>query len=224
VSPRRAPLSRVLDLLIAGLGVTAIALTFTRSALLGVVAGMLALLLVARPKLVPLLPVAAVLFYLALPGGVRDRVRSTFDTSDETARDRVLIWKAGGRMIADHPLFGVGPGRVKELYLSYALPGAINKTPGHLHDNVIMTAAETGIPSALAYLWLVGAFGVGAFRLARSGGPAAPAARAALAAVVALFVAGFFEYNFGDVEILRATLVLMALPFGVREPNSRIPS
>lgn len=211
--------SRAWDLAVGALGVTAVALTFTRSALLGVLAGLLTLLLVARPRLLPVFPVAALLFYLAMPGNVRDRVRSSFDANDETVRDRILIWKAGANMVKDHPLFGVGPGRVKELYRSYALPGAINMTPGHLHDNVLMTAADTGVPSAVAYLWLLGAFGVGAIRRARRGGASAPASRAALAAVVGLFVAGLFEYNFGDVEILRATLVLLALPFAVADPE-----
>ena len=38
-------------------------------------------------------------------------------------------------------------------------------------------------------------------------------ARGALAANAALFVAGMFEYSFGDVEILRVMLVVLALPF-----------
>ena len=36
--------------------------------------------------------------------------------------DRVAMWKAGGAMIAERPLFGVGPGRVKALYPVYRVP------------------------------------------------------------------------------------------------------
>ncbi|HEX7252673.1 MAG TPA: hypothetical protein VF376_07320, partial [Thermoanaerobaculia bacterium] len=35
----------------------------------------------------------------------------------------------------------------------------------------------------------------------------------AVIAVAALFVAGFFEYNWGDTEVEMATLLLLALPF-----------
>ena len=35
----------------------------------------------------------------------------------------------------------------------------------------------------------------------------------ALLAGTALFVAGFFEYNFGDTEVEMATLLVLAVPF-----------
>jgi hypothetical protein len=40
--------------------------------------------------------------------------------------------------------------------------------------------------------------------------------RAALGALTGLFVAGLFEYNFGDSEVLMLTLLLMALPYASR--------
>ena len=33
--------------------------------------------------------------------------------------------------------------------------------------------------------------------------------------MTALFVAGLFEYNFGDVEVLMPTLVVASLPFAL---------
>ena len=36
---------------------------------------------------------------------------------------------------------------------------------------------------------------------------------AALAAVISMLAAGMFEYNFGDVEVLRVTLLLSVIPF-----------
>ena len=36
----------------------------------------------------------------------------------------------------------------------------------------------------------------------------------------ALFVAGLFEYNFGDVEVQRAMLVLLALPFAASRASA----
>ena len=82
-------------------------------------------------------------------------------------------------------------------------------------------AAETGIPSAFAYLAFVAAFFVHARR--RVAAAPSPGVRAvtlgSMAAMAALFVAGMFEYNFGDVKMLMATLVVSALPFAVRDPG-----
>jgi hypothetical protein len=106
---------------------------------------------------------------------------------------------------------------VKELYPAYRKPGFVNAMPGHLHDNVVMIAAETGIPSALAYLGFTGMFFVQSVRRHRawSGPLERSVARGCVAAMAALFAAGLFEYNFGDVEILRVTLVLAALPLAL---------
>ena len=79
-----------------------------------------------------------------------------------------------------------------------------------------MIAAETGVPSALSYLAFVGAFFLGAVRIVRRtprGDPMRGIALGAIGAMAALFAAGMFEYNFGDVEVLMATLLVATLPF-----------
>jgi hypothetical protein len=38
------------------------------------------------------------------------------------------------------------------------------------------------------------------------------------AAIVSFLVAGLFEYNFGDTEVVLVAVALMALPFVVAEP------
>jgi len=221
LSPEEPRRSRLLDGGVAALGTLAIALTLTRNAYLGLAAGILVLVLLWRPKsLFVLAPVGLVVF-LAAPAVVRDRARSAFDPADETVRDRVAMWKAGRLMVRDHPLFGVGPGRIKEVYPDYRQPGFVDPHVGHLHNNLVMTAAETGLPSAAFYLWLVGAVVAGGVRRARAPGEDAvkPFARGAVAAFAALFVAGMFEYNFGDVEILIPSLVLAVVPFVGGRPS-----
>jgi len=129
------------------------------------------------------------------------------------------MWKAGAAMIRERPLFGVGPSRVKALYPAYRVGGWVEPRPGHLHNNVVMIAAETGLLSLLAYLWFVGAFFAAALRQARTlarGEPLRGLTLGAIGAMVAVFAAGMFEYNFGDVEVLMATLVVATLPFAGR--------
>jgi len=99
-----------------------------------------------------------------------------------------------------------------------------SEEPGHEEQDARQLAAETGVPSALAYLALVVA-AFSAWPLARDRSrPAVRAlARGALAANAALFVAGVFEYNFGDVEILRIMLVVLALPFAAARVSPAPP-
>jgi O-antigen ligase len=206
---------RAADLALAAAGSLAMVLSLTRSAYLGLGVAAVALVLAARPRLALAVPVVLVAFFLTMPEAVRDRFVSSFDPTDVTMRDRLVMWKAGAEMVKDHPLFGVGPGRVKALYPVYRQAGFVDPHPGHLHDNLVMIAAETGFLSLLAYLAFLAGFFRGAIRNLRT--PSSEGrqgvTRGALAALAAVTVAGLFEYNFGDVEVLMATLVVAALPF-----------
>jgi len=208
--------TRLADVAVAAAGALAMALTLTRGAYVGLAIGLLAVLLAARPRLAFAAPFAVALFFVLMPLAVRDRLMSVTNPKDVTMNDRVAMWKAGGAMIAERPLFGVGPGRVKALYPVYRQSGWVDPHPGHLHNNIVMIAAETGVPSLLAYLWFVGAFFAAALRQIRAvprGHSVRGVTLGAVGAMAALFAAGMFEYNFGDVEVLMATLVVATLPF-----------
>jgi putative inorganic carbon (hco3(-)) transporter len=211
--------SRIADAGVAAAGAFAIALTLTRSAYLGLAIGLLIVLLAARPRLALAAPFGIALFVVLMPLAVRDRLMSATNPRDVTMNDRVAMWKAGATMIRERPLFGVGPGRVKVLYPIYRVSGWVEPRPGHLHNNAVMIAAETGIPSLFAYLWFVGAFFGAALRQVRAsarGEPLRGVTLGAIGAMASVFVAGMFEYNFGDVEVLMATLVVATIPFAGR--------
>ena len=203
-------------------GSVILALSLTRNAYVGFFAGVLTVALVTRPRWTLLLPPALVAMYLLSPQAVRERARSSFDPADETALDRLAMWKAGEGMILDRPANRRRPQGASKGSCP-VLPAAnfVDPRPGHLHNNLITTAAETGIPSALAYLAYVAAFFVHARRrLADAPSPAVLAVtRGSMAAMAALFVGGMFEYNFGDVKMLMVTLLVSALPFTVRKPG-----
>lgn len=219
--------TRLADGTLAVAGAVLVGLTFTRNAYLGLAVGILVLVLTARPRLSLALPPLAVALVLVLPAGVKERAATMFDRTDAAARDRLAMWSSGAEMIAQRPFFGVGPGRIKELYPLYRQPGFVEASVGHLHNNVVNVAAETGLPSALAYLAIVVAAFLATWPLARDRSrPAVRAlARGALAANAALFTAGLFEYNFGDSEILRLMLVVLALPFAAaRSERASLPA
>jgi O-antigen ligase len=144
---------------------------------------------------------------------------SMFNAQDPANQDRLAMVEVGARMIADHPLTGVGPNMVPRLYEKYRPDYAINPVNPHLHNVPLQIAAERGVPALAVWLWCIGAIVISAFRLFRRGDERVLAA-GALAAVAAMFAAGFFEYNFGDSEFLMMFLVLVTLPFAAVHADS----
>jgi O-antigen ligase len=217
----------------------AMVLTLTRGAYVAAISAIALYLVLARPRaLLVFVPALVLIFYLS-PPDVRDRAVSIADPTETTNRDRIAMARAGGRMIADRPVFGLGPELVKPYYPIYRDPGAPRWRVPHLHNNVVQIGAASGVFAAGAYLALLALFfarTVAVIRQSRKAmrrrrpesnvvrtpvwgrthGDPTLAASAAFLAVTALSIAGLFEYNFGDKEVLMATLPLLALPFGRR--------
>jgi O-antigen ligase len=192
--------------------VVAVALTFTRTAVVGACAAAALLLSLKDFRLLAALPVVAALFIVFAPGKVNARVASIFDMNDPTNRDRVAMMREGAHMIAAHPLVGVGPNMVQRVYAQYRDPEAVEKVNPHLHDVPLQIAAERGLPALALWLWFVVTLLADLARRFREGDHRFLVA-AGLAAVAAMLAAGFFENNFGDSEFLMLFLVLVTVPF-----------
>jgi O-antigen ligase len=197
----------------------ALAVTFTRNAWIGALTAVGALLAVRDRRLLILLPVVAGLFLALAPDALRTRALSTFDLDDPSNRDRVAMWTIGRRIVADHPLAGIGPDMVKHVYADYRPPVYVNPTNPHLHNVPIQIAAERGLPALAAWIWFVAIALRDLWRQLRRG-PMRDLAAAGLAAVLAMLAAGMFEYNFGDSEFLMLLLGLMTLPFAGAQRDS----
>ncbi len=197
--------------------VTALALSQTRGAWLGLAAGLVLIAALRKPVLLLVYPLLAVILLVLMPRPLVVRAVSTFDLSQPSNSERLRMLSAGAAMVRSHPLFGVGLGMVKPSYARYA-PGPGRDRVPHLHNNLVQVAAERGLLGAAAYLAILVVFFLhtsGA--LARAGPDLAPALAACLLAVVGLTVAGLFEYNWGDAEVWIPTLVCLALPFALVE-------
>lgn len=210
---------RALHAVTGVLGTVALALTYVRSAWLGLGAAVLIASGLTRRYAVLLGLILAVVVALAVPSPLQRRALSIVDPADPTARERLYFWEAGWRMWRDAPLLGLGPGGVKRHYPEYRDPAARRPSTGHLHNNLVQIAAERGLLGLAAWLAIWIAFFAQAGRIyARL-----PATRAddralvvgSLAAVAGFFVAGLFEYNFGDSEVIGLLWVVMAFPFVV---------
>jgi O-antigen ligase len=190
-------------------------LTFTRSALVGASAGIAFLLLLKDLRLLAVMPVLAALFLVLAPPQVTDRFMSMFDAHDPTRMDRVTMLKAGGRMVAAHPLTGVGPARVGAQYRNFVQPGESDHVNPHLHNVPMQIAAERGLPALAAWIWMLVTLVIDMVRRLKVPETRFLAA-AALGGIVAMIAAGMAEYNFGDSEFLMLFLVLMTLPYAAK--------
>jgi O-antigen ligase len=197
----------------------ALAFTYSRNAWLGLAAGSLGLVLTARRTLrtVAVLAAALALGVVVIPGPVAERARSVVNLEDRTLQDRVAMWRAGLSMIAEHPLLGVGPGEVRTWYQHYRRPEAVRLSTGHLHNSAIHIAAERGLPALFVWVWLWVVFFREGWRILGRVGTEPPVRRAlvcaSLAGVAGFLVAGLFEHNFGDAEVVMVAFALMALPW-----------
>jgi O-antigen ligase len=153
---------------------------------------------------------------------VRQRALSLLDLSDVTATQRYYLWSAGSRVALDHPLLGVGPGNLRDVWEGYRHPE--DPTPPwerftHAHNNPIQIAAELGLPALVCWFWIWLAFFAHAYRMrgeiARSDRFGRAVLAGGIVCVAAFLAAGLFEYNFGDREVLQTLSLAMALPFAV---------
>ena len=196
----------------------ALAFTFTRSAWIGACCGVGLLFVLRDFRLLALLPVAIGVFMLVAPPNLSARIYSTFSLTDPSNADRVAMMKSGMRMIEDHPLTGVGPDMVLEVYPQYRDATAVNALAPHLHNVPMQIAAERGLPALVVWLGFIVVLVRDLVKRGRGGFPSL--ANGGLAAVVAMLTAGMFEYNFGDSEFLMLFLVLVTLPYAAeRMPN-----
>lgn len=192
-------------------------LTFTRSIWLGWICAIFALLMFTRPRMLAWAAPVLVLFITFMPLALFGRMVSIFDTRVESNLDRIRMAEAGVEIIRDYPLLGVGPANVKEIYPLYRRHDAPRFRIPHLHNTILQIWAERGIIALGAYLLLLGLFVRQCVKAWN--GPARAFAQAGVAITVGLFVAGLFEFNFGDTEVFYIVLDLMALIVAVTEAN-----
>lgn len=177
------------------LGVLAIVLSGTRSAMLGLAVGILALLLWWKPRLnirralVAALIIAALAGFYFSPAGLKLRWRTQWYIVDISGGARLPLWRDSLRMASERLPAGFGPEtfsnqfpRRQSLELARAYPDFYQESPHNVFLDVLVSQ---GLPGLLA----LGAFCV----LALVSLPAAPPA---VQAVGAGFLAGLVSQQF----------------------------
>ena len=200
-------------------GGLALAATYTRSSWLGLTAALAVMVAVARPRWLPALAVIAALAIVLAPAPYRARLTGMFDPSNEWNRERTYMWQAGARIFRDHPLTGVGLQDLHQVYDRYRSPESRERA-GHLHSVPVQIAASMGLVGLAAFAWLYLSLFRAASRglraAARGGGLGAGVRLGVTGALAGFLVAGLFEWNFGDEELLYPLFFLTGLAWAAR--------
>ena len=157
---RQAALASVASLAFALLW-AALFLGQSRSAIIGVLPGLLALSLLLRGRW----RVAAVAFVVLFAGaqialliGPRTTPGDALQQRDAaSASSRVLIWQSALAIIRDHPLTGAGMNnfRAPVVRAAYPVAGYEQRVLPHAHNEIVQLGVDFGLPGVL--LWLLGA-------------------------------------------------------------------
>ncbi len=206
-----------------GLVSLALLLSLTRNAWLGFLAAATLLIAMRKVRWVIAIPVViGIVFvgsFLIFPSVVANRMSSVFNPDETSNRDRIQMLQSGWEIIKDYPLTGVGIDMIKNVYPQYRSPDSVFRNNQHLHNNVVQMAAENGILALIAWLWLIGKVLADLIRWKRTEMSQEEQfmIHGTIGIVVSLFVAGMFEYNFGDSEIKMLFLALITLPYAWRK-------
>jgi len=206
---------------------------YTRSIWIATAAASLYLVWCWKRWLVAAAPVILLVGFLAGPASARTRFRSIFHPSDN--QFRLVTWRTGLRMIEAHPWLGVGPEQIKprpgdqanvsKVFLSYLPQDISQPLPsgwyGHLHNIFLHYAAERGIPAMLILVWMLVMMLTDYWKALRRLPPGPGDRRfvlhGSIAVVIATVIAGLFELNLGDSEVLTMFLVVAACGYVAAE-------
>ncbi len=193
--------------------VFAMLFSLTRNAWIGTMAGAMTLAVLRKPVLAIALPAIVLVILAVSPSNVQDRVGSIFNPQDSTNKERLLLWKAGAKIVADYPLFGVGQNSFPLVYKKYRSPDVLEPHISHLHNNFLEIAVERGVLGLISWttifvmaLWVM----LKAWRRQKEDPETKMSITAGAGGILAFLTAGFFEYNFGDSEVQMLIYLVMA--------------
>ncbi|MFN7950254.1 MAG: O-antigen ligase family protein [bacterium] len=188
----------------AGLMMTGLVLTFSRSAFL--VMGTMLLLFTAMSwkKIHPAWFATALLLVVAslpaVPGRYWERMATLF-AFDTSGQQDISLWRrtnylrVGARILADHPVFGAGPGNFRVLHAraEYQQEVSLIGMERVAHNMYLTVVTEGGVVGAVIFGGFLFASLRSAWRLRRMTGEVGLHARAVLLALIGLLMLGMFQ-------------------------------
>lgn len=214
--------------------------TFSRGAYMALGAGSVTVMTLANPAFLVVAGgggvVAVALFPTLIPESIRERITGTTTQRrvrpgeeaispqlDRSSANRLILWRAAARMIAEHPFVGIGVGRFEEMIGFYTETPIKKGDPRDAHNAFILLAGEMGVPSLLLLLLLYVVWSAVALRIHRKHRHPLDRSLAAafLGCLVAVLVSCMVGSRFSDEALIAWFWMLAALVVVVarlREP------
>jgi len=210
----------------------ALAGTWTRSMWLGALCGVVYLIWFWRRWMLLAAPPIVAVVLLLNPFDLGDRALSAFSPhgSVDSNAHRAELRAIGWEIIKAHPWLGVGPEQVSRQYSHYLPPGMKGPRPGeyygHLENDYIQYAAERGVPTMLALMWMIG-WALYDFARALRRLPAGAAERwvvhGAVAVTIGVLVSGWYSWNLNSSAVLAIYMAVLGFGYvAIRPPFQRM--
>ena len=139
--------------------------SLSRGGFLGLCFVLIGLALKSKYKVTGILAVvlAGSITFALLPNQVVERVGTirTATQADESAQLRFEAWRVSLQIIADHPVLGIGPRNIMELFGRYQQTEVRRVS----HNSFLQIAVDAGLPALLMFVALIG---MSFFRLRRA--------------------------------------------------------
>lgn len=117
--------------------------------------------------------------------------RGNQTASSMAVRIRVELARTAGRMVADSPVFGIGPGQFYQRSGEFSSPELLAMFPAarheNAHNNFLQVLSETGVIGLSAFIWLLAAATLAVWRVVRQD-PSRALAWGGLAGIVAFLL------------------------------------
>lgn len=160
---------------------------------------------------------------LIMPVQFRQRITSIADPKHPSNASRLVMWNVGWEIFKDHPLTGAGDNEITQVYRMYKNPETHGEG-SHLHSNIMMILATKGIFGLLIYVTLFITFFLKQIKYFRETEDKENKHLifGCTLATIAFHIAGIFEWNYGDWEVLTLLLFILAIPFTIISQKTEI--
>ncbi|MEW6619950.1 MAG: putative O-glycosylation ligase, exosortase A system-associated [bacterium] len=148
--------------------IATVILTFSRGGFIGLIGVLSLIFLKARTKALALYGIVflVLLFIVSIPSGYIERLNTILEyQKDDSAMGRIYAWRAGGQMIWERPLIGIGLGNFAPLAHTY--DSRLDKSM-EAHNSFIHLAGECGLISLLLFIMLISTSMIDSYRIRRN--------------------------------------------------------
>ncbi|UCG61814.1 MAG: O-antigen ligase family protein [Candidatus Zixiibacteriota bacterium] len=191
--------------------------SYNRGAIVGLFVGFVVLSLLLRNRKILLgtgAIVALVVVLVIIFPGPRQRLSEHFELQLSPAYEggRVFIWNNSLKIVAEHPVFGVGQGNFRYEYLKLLRPDIPDRRKRvHAHNDFINVATIAGVPGMLFFagIWIA-VFCYVRRQIKTAENRASPLLVAALTGSVVFLVSSLTESTFADEEVRQMLMFIWA--------------